>query len=192
MKNIKLIITLGTLTLLPMIGTANPLTGEEKPAATSSKLDQHDQTFLKHAAEMNMLQIELGKVAEKISTDPNIKKIGADLQKDHSATMEKLESLASSKGVTLPSELSAADRSMIQALEKKAGEKFDHEFLTLNAKEHEKALKVFQNAIGRTKDSEIKSWAEQMVPKLQEHLNVAKSGLKMEPVGEKKQHKSKY
>ena len=156
------------------------------PALQHGTLDRKDHEFLKKAAEINLTEIELGKIAERNSTDPNIKKFAGTLVKDHMAANQKLERLAASKGVTLPMEPSVWDRHTLASMQKEKGEKFDKAFLAFNIKGHEGAVSLYEKEMKRVQDPDIKAWAQKMLPELQHHLAMAKSG-HTEMVGEKPQ-----
>lgn len=186
-------ITLSAVVAIAFAGTAwaaNPPGAIEKKSSSTmtqpGKLDQHDQDFLKKAAEINLTEIELGKVAERLSTDPNVKKLGSHLIKDHSEAKQKLDRLAASKGVSLPNEIPFMDRHSLSSLEKQQGDKFNKEFLSFNIKGHEKAIDLFRKEASRTQDPDIKAWAEKMLPNLKNHLAMAQSS-HTEAVGEKSQ-----
>ena len=187
-------IAVTALALAATTGAAES-TKEKKAAPATAltekgKLDSKDQDFLKQAAEINLTEIELGKVAERVSSDPNIKKIAAMIVKDHTAANQKLERLAASKGVTLPTAVSGGERRSLNSLEKEQGDKFNKEFLSFNMKGHEKAIALFEKEAARTQDPDIKAWAQKMVPELKEHLAMSHSG-KTEVVGEKQKSQLK-
>ena len=200
MKSIYLTTLCGTvIAVLALAGTvraANETGTMEKknepaPAMTEQgKLDRHDHEFLKKAAEINLTEIALGKAAER-SSDPNIKKIAVMLVKDHSEANRNLERLAASKGVTLPTEPSAWDRHSLNSIEKEQGDKFNKEFLAFNLKGHEKAIALFEKEAARTRDPDIKAWAQKMVPALKEHLAMSQSG-KPESIAEKSKGQMKH
>ena len=154
------------------------------------KLDRQDEAFLKKAAEINLTEIELGKVAQQVSTDPNIKKVAESIVKDHQEANRELDRLAASKGVAVPTEVSIWDRHALNSLEKEQGDKFNKEFLSFNMKGHEKAIALFEREAARTQDPEIKAWAQKMVPALKEHLAMSHSG-KPESVAEKTKREQK-
>ena len=191
MKRIYLT-TLCTIAIatLALVGTTQAANEPSQPAAPGTavteqgKLDRHDHAFLKKAAEINLTEIQLGKIAEQRSSDPNIKKIAASIVKDHQEANRNLERLAASKGVTLPTEPSIWERRSISSLEGEQGDKLNKEYLSLNQKGHEKALALFEKESARTQDPDIKAWAQKMVPSLREHLAMALSG-KPEAVAEK-------
>lgn len=191
MKRIHLLTLCGTvIATFALLGSAQAANEPSQPAAPGSamteqgKLDRHDHAFLKKAAEINLTEIQLGKIAEKVSTDQNVKKLASVIIKDHQEANKNLERLAASKGVTLPTEPSIWERRDISSLEKEQGDKFNKEFLSLNQKGHEKALALYEKESARTQDPDIRAWANKMVPSLREHLAMALKG-KPEAVAEK-------
>ena len=178
---------------LALAGTASAVDTSANAKAKASpgtamvekgKLDSKDKDFLKKAAEINLTEIELGKVAERVSNDPNIKKMAAMIVKDHSNANQKLERLAASKGVILPNAIPSSEKNALSAIEKQQGDKFNKEFLSFNMKGHEKAISLFEKEASRTQDPDIKAWAQKMIPDLKEHLAMAQSG-HPQAVGEK-------
>ena len=176
---------------LALAGTAGAAeTTKAKKASSETamtekgKLDQKDQDFLKKAAEINLTEIELGKVAERVSTDPNIKKMAGMIVKDHAQANNQLARLAASKGVTLPTAVPTGEQRTLNSIEKAQGDKFNKEFLSFNTKGHQEAIALFEKESARTQDPDIKAWAQKMVPALKEHLAMAQHE-SMQAVGEK-------
>lgn len=168
--------------------TGSPQSTMNQPTSgpqEKGKLSREDEAFLKKAAGINLSEIEAGKLAERMSSDPKVKQLGSMLIKDHTEAHRKLERLAASKGVTLPTELSMWDRKSLSSLQNESGDKFNKDFLAFNLKGHEKAVSLFEKESARTQDPDIKAWAQKMVPALKEHLAMAKSGTPS-MVGEKK------
>lgn len=187
--HLTLFFTLAAFAMPLGVRAANePAQPPPAPVAEQGKLDRHDRAFLKQAAEVNLKEIELGKLAEQRATNPNLKKIGAMLVKDHEQAAQSLSRLAASKGVALPGELSTWNRRSIDKLQKEQGEAFDKEFLSLSSKGHERTVALFEKESARTQDPDIKAWAQKMIPSLKEHLAVSQS-VKPEAVAEKPQKK---
>ncbi len=170
----------------PSATPATPAAPERGKAAEVGKLDHHDQEFLRKAAGINLVEIELGKAAEKSSTDPKVKKFAASIVRDHSEANQKLARLAASKGYALPDKISSWDRHSLNQLEKEQGEQFNRSFLSFNIKGHEKALDLYEKAATHAQDPDIKAYAEKVLPRLKEHLALARNNT-LEAVGEKQQ-----
>ncbi|PYV89048.1 MAG: hypothetical protein DMG90_12705 [Acidobacteria bacterium] len=104
-----------------------------------------------------------------------MKKFGQRMVDDHSKANDQLKQLASSKGIDVPSELNAKDKATKERLSKLSGEQFDRAYMQDMVKDHTKDVSEFQHESKSGKDSEIKNFASQTLPTLQEHLTQAKT-----------------
>ena len=206
MKRIKTITALASaLVTLVLAGSgqaADPAAGAEvakseprtttksAPIGEKTALPGSDQSFLQKAAEMNHYEIALGKIAERASSNPEIRKIGQNIVRNHTAANQQLEKLAASKGVTLPSATSQAQQQKIASLESKTGEQFDKAFMQDQLQSAQQSISTFERERSRTADPEIKSWADSMIPRLKDHLATLKTS-RPEAVGEKTQKPQK-
>ena len=62
---------------------------------------EKDSEFLMAVAEVDMKEIELGKLAQK-SANADVKALGTMMVTEHSKTSEEVKALAASKNITLP------------------------------------------------------------------------------------------
>lgn len=144
-----------------------------KPSANGSKLDKSDVKFIENAAMDSLAEVELGKLAQSRAQSPSVKDFGARMVKDHAKANDELNPIADAKGVALPS---GPDRSHQKALDKlasKSGEDFDKDFMDHMVKDHKKAVKDFEKESKKAKDADVKNWASNTLPTLEEHLRMA-------------------
>lgn len=160
--------------------TGRPEAVGEKVAAPGT-----DQSFLQRAAEMNLYEIELGKIAERAASNPEIRKLAQEAIKNHTAANQQLGKLAAAKGITLPSSPSKMQQRKIAMLESKKGAQFDKAFLQDQVQSTQQSISTYEREHGRTADPEIKEWAQSMLPKLKDHLAVLQTS-RPEAVGEQK------
>lgn len=66
--------------------------------------DNPDESFFKNATQAGIAEVEAGKMAETQCTSAAVKEFAAMMVKDHSAANAKLQKIAMSKGVELPTE----------------------------------------------------------------------------------------
>ena len=164
---------------------APPAVTEQQPSQQQpGNLTAGERNFLQSAAEINATVIEAGKLAEEKSNDPNIKKIGQDLVRDHTAANQQLQRLASSKGVSLTLEPTSSQQRMIDRLSETSGDRFNQQFLRLTRAGSQRALSLFERTSRRAQDPDIRSWAGQMVSPIHGHIAMLKSA-HPEPVAEK-------
>ena len=154
-----------------------PLTQKESNATETSKsgsLSAADKNFVKKAAEANMAEVELGNLAKEKASSPEVKQFGERMVTDHTKANEELKTVASEKGVTLPTDLDAKDKATKQRLEKLSGEQFDRAYMNDMVKDHTKDVSEFKKESAAAKDPAVKSYASQTLPTLEDHLKEAR------------------
>jgi putative membrane protein len=141
--------------------------------AEHGQLSSRDYKFLKEAASGGMAEVEVGQLAKTKGTDPSVRAFGERMVTDHQKANDELKQIASTKGATIPSEISHSERSTIDKLQKAEGAQFDKEFASAMVKDHKKDVKDFKDAADDVKDAELKAFAQKTLATLQEHLRMA-------------------
>jgi putative membrane protein len=139
------------------------------------KLSASDQKFVTKAAQGGQAEVELGKLATEKASSDEVKKFGQRMVDDHGKAGEQLKQLADSKGVTLPSDLEPKAKAEKDKLSKLSGEQFDREYMTYMVKDHKKDVAEFRHESKAAKDGDVKSFASQTLPTLEDHLKQAQS-----------------
>jgi putative membrane protein len=145
-----------------------------KSETSSGSLSSADQNFVKKAAEGGMAEVELGNLAKEKASSSEVKQFGERMVTDHSKANEQLKSIASEKGVTLPTTLDAKDQATKERLSKLSGEQFDRAYMNDMVKDHTKDVSEFKKESTSAKDPDIKSFASQTLPTLEDHLKEAR------------------
>jgi putative membrane protein len=141
----------------------------------SSQLSPSDKTFIKKAAEGGMAEVELGKLAAEKGSSEDVKKFGQRMVEDHSKANDQLKQVASSKGVEVPADLNAKDKATKARLSKLSGEQFDKAYMSDMVKDHQQDVAEFRKESKMAKDPEVKSFASQTLPVIEDHLKEARS-----------------
>lgn len=135
-------------------------------------------TFVKKAALDGMTEVELGRIALAKTQDPAIRKFAQQMVDDHTKANGKLASLAKARGFTVPAELDAEHKAMVQALNAKSGAAFDTAYSEAMNKAHARAVALFEGASTST-DNDLARFAKSTLPTLNEHKQMAHSLPKM-------------
>ncbi len=144
-------------------------------ANAATKSSPADTKFMKEAAEGGMAEVALGKLAVEKASNSEVKKFGQRMVDDHTKANNELKQLASQKNVTLPQDLSAKDKAMKAKLENLSGEQFDQSYMKGMVKDHKKDVSDFRRESTSAKDPDVKKFASQTLPTLEEHLKQAES-----------------
>jgi len=156
-------------------GSSQDSSKSASSASGSSQLSAADQTFVKKAAQGGMAEVELGKLATQKASSEDVKKFGQRMVDDHTKANDQLKQIAGNKGVTLPTDLNSKDQAMKERLSKLDGEKFDQAYMKNMVRDHTKDVSEFRKESTSGKDSDLKSFASQTLPTLEDHLKEAKN-----------------
>ncbi|MCC9064512.1 DUF4142 domain-containing protein [Flavobacterium piscisymbiosum] len=133
-----------------------------------------DSEFLVDIAEVNLAEIEIGKLAQTKSTNPEVKKFGKMLVDEHTKSASEVSALAKAKNFTLPTSLTEDGQEEYKKLNEKSGLDFDKKFADMMIDGHEKAIDKLQKATKDAKDEDVKLWASNNIAPLTAHLEHAK------------------
>jgi len=122
-----------------------------------------------------MAEVELGKLAQEKGSSQSVKDFGAMMVKDHSAANEKLESLAASKNITLPTGPSAASKAEHAKLEALSGAAFDQAYIKAMVKGHEQTAELLKKEMSSGQDEDAKAFAQSILPTVESHLKEARA-----------------
>jgi putative membrane protein len=145
------------------------------PAAVLAAANSPDESFYKTAAEAGISEVSLGKLAQDKSPSKEIMDFGAMMVKDHSAANEKLQALAASKNITLPTSASVGEMATKAKLEVLKGDTFDKSYIKSQVKAHEDTLKLLNKEIASGQDSDAQAFAKSVRPTVQGHLKAIRA-----------------
>jgi putative membrane protein len=151
-----------------------PATGRSSEHAKSS-LSHSDRKFIEEAAKGGMAEVELAKVAQERASSPEVKQFAQRMEQDHSKANEQLRQLAQEKGVTMPAGPKLGEKHEMSKLSKLQGEEFDRAYMDHMVKDHEKDVKEFRKEAQKAKDPDVKAFAQQTAPILEQHLQLAQN-----------------
>ena len=142
-------------------------------AQSTPNVSPTDKQFVQEAAQGGAAEVELGTLATQKASSADVKQFGQRMVDDHSRANQQLKAIAQSKGIDVPAAPSAKDKAIAAKLEKLSGTQFDDAYMNLMVRDHKKDVTDFQKASKSATDPQIKEFAEQTLPTLQEHLQQA-------------------
>jgi putative membrane protein len=147
-------------------------TGERTGMAA---LSSRDSDFLMDAAMGGMMEVHLGKMAVQFGQSAAVKEFGQRMIDDHSKANAELMQLASTKGITLPTELDQKHRNQANKLQRMKGAEFDSAYAKMMLKDHSDDVEDFEKQSTRGEDPDLKAFATKSLPTLQEHLQMVRA-----------------
>lgn len=179
--NISKMIYVGSLTVfLTCLGSWAVLAHQDATTSTPRSVqgDASDARFTKAATLGGMAEIQLGKLASERGSNEVVKAFGERMVVEHGAAGDQLKAAAQKDNITLPSNLAPKTQQTVSRLSKLSGSAFDRAYAQDMVEDHEKDLADFQREVNAGKNEDMKAFASQTIPMIQEHLNQAREMLK--------------
>lgn len=150
----------------------------------TSNLEQDDQTilvvendnnadFLMEAAEMQLEEISLGKLAQEKGTSSHVKELGQMMETEHKKSFAELKALSQSKSVLIPTAITEDSQDNYNKLADKSGNEFGKAYSKMMVDHHKDAISLFEKAANDSEDQEIRAWASEKLSVLKTHLEHA-------------------
>ena len=135
-----------------------------------------DAQFVTKAAQGNLAEVALGKLATEKGQSDDVKKFGQKMVDDHSKAQQDLEGVASKNNWNVPKDVSAEQRAEQQKLEKLSGAAFDRAYVQMMVKDHTMDVAEFKKEAASTSaNSDLKDFATRTYPTLEDHLTQIKA-----------------
>ena len=154
---------------------ANGPMGPNTPDTTPMPSKVDDKKFLKDAAMGGMTEVELGKLAAQKASRDDVKQFGQKMVDDHTKANDQLKEIASKESIEVPGTLDSKHQSRIDKLSKLSGADFDKAYIKDQLKDHQTDVKEFNAEAQGGTDPNIKTFASNTLPTLQEHLEMVKN-----------------
>ena len=150
-----------------------PALTQEKAARGSG---MSDQQFVDFAAQTDMIEANLGQLAQSVASSQPVKDYAQMLVTDHTNDFNQLYGIAHQANLNVPDAIDAEhNKMMIDPFEKLKGAGFDHRYIHEMIEGHTKAIAVYKKEAADAQNAALKSYAEQTLPALQKHLDGAKA-----------------
>jgi putative membrane protein len=137
------------------------------------QLSSSDYRFAKEAARGGMFEVQLGNIAASNSRNASVQQFGQKMVADHGKAGQELSQIATRKGATLPSDLSAKEQREVDRLQKLNGAEFDKAYMASMVRAHKADEKAFKKASEEVQDPDLKAFAANTLMIVQSHLKMA-------------------
>jgi putative membrane protein len=166
MKRFILAVALLTLALPAMV------VAQGSPSAAPSA---ETEKFVHTAANANAFEIQSSQIALQKTADEQVKDFANLMIKDHTRIGEEFKSIAQRQNLQLPKGFDSKSQSLLKRLQSESGTRFDRTYAPMMLKGHQQAVKLFRSYAQNGDDQQLKQWAQQTLPTLQEHLRRAEA-----------------
>jgi len=133
-----------------------------------------DASFVQTAAQGGMAEIAMAKLAEQKSHSRAVRHFAEKMVTDHTAADQQLQQIAQTKGAVVPTSVDDEQQAALTKLQGESGRTFDRDYIDGQVKDHEAMLSAFQTEESSGSDADLKKFAADTIPVIQEHLDMAK------------------
>ena len=143
--------------------------------STMNVVREDQVAFMVRAASANMMEVETGRLAEKLGSNAEVKAFGKSMVNDHTKANQELKEIAAAKNIALPTTVGNEDQKHISKLSKLSGPEFDKEYISMMVTDHRKDTDHFRRATQDEEfDPEVRAFARKTLPVLEKHLEEAR------------------
>ncbi|MBX0332907.1 DUF4142 domain-containing protein [Pontibacter sp. HSC-14F20] len=132
------------------------------------------QEFVQRAAASDMFEIQTGNMALQKSTMQEVRDFAQEIVTDHTASSQELMTLAQQKNLQVPTTLPQEKQAIVTRLDGKTDTPFDKDFADVQEDAHEEAVELYEQAVEDLEDTELRAFAQKILPKLRMHLEHAR------------------
>jgi putative membrane protein len=132
-----------------------------------------EQDFMMKAAQANLSEIDIARFAIAKSTNSEVRNYANMIQSDNPRALVDLTDLMKTKHVSGPNTLPAQTQQDIMRMNALSGAEFDREFVNMMVADQQKAVELFRDQSTTAQDSDLKKYIDDVLPKLDMHLEKA-------------------
>lgn len=149
------------------LAAALPLSSGWAQTAASS-----DRSFVEQAGHAGAAEVQSATLAESHAHRADVRSLARTLLRDHDWINEKLAMVAQHDSMTVPTAPDQHQDMMMQHLRRMHGASFDRHWLDDQAMMHEQAIRLFRTEAEQGNDPSLKSFADKVLPRLEQHLRM--------------------
>jgi putative membrane protein len=155
--------------LLAAMLLAAPVRAADQDKGSGSSANDPDKTFIEAASVHGMFEQKLSEVAAQQASDSRVKQFAQKMVDDHKNANEQLKQVAQKIGVSVPGDLPEMKQRELDAIKSQQGKDFDQAYLSCMKALHLHDVSVFADKAQIAKNQDVKQFAQQTLPTLQQH-----------------------
>ncbi|HET8574285.1 MAG TPA: DUF4142 domain-containing protein [Edaphocola sp.] len=136
-----------------------------------------DETFVKKAQLGGNKEVRLGQLASEKAVAREVKEYGEMMIKDHQEANAELTRMVQQRNYQPVNDADKDADKAFDKLSRYSADDFDEAYMKAMVKDHEKVVALFEKEAENGNDPEIRQWAKEKLPVLQQHLSDAKNVL---------------
>lgn len=142
-------------------------------AQVTPTLSTTDATFINTVGQAGVEEVQFGQLAQTKAASPAIRRFARQMVAQHTTANQQLMALGQSKQLTPPTDMDTMHTQMFSDLQGLRGRAFDKRYMDGQVQDHQAVVAAFQTEAQNGTDADVKAWAAQNLPMMQQHLSMA-------------------
>jgi putative membrane protein len=143
--------------------------------AASAALSSGDRNFVQAATSGGLAEVATAQLVQQRSASPQVRKFADRMIADHTQANSELQQIVEQQDITLSTQPIGKDAAAEAKLRSLNGAAFDRAYLQAAVSDHQQAIALFSREASSGQDPALKAFAQQKLPMLQQHLQLAQS-----------------
>jgi len=135
--------------------------------------DEQAKSFLIDAIEGNLAEVQMGQLAQKLSTTTSVRAYGQMLEQEHTVANQKARAAASAMQVKPPTQPNSKQKADFERLSQLIGITFDEQFADHMVTDHKEDIQKYEKAAAM--NNPAGNYAKEVLPTLRKHEQNAQS-----------------
>lgn len=138
-----------------------------------SNNNERDSKFLVEAAQINLEEIQLGRLAMQNGHEKHVKDLGEMMVDAHTESHRNLVALARSISIEIPTTTTNNAKNAYARLDQNSGKDFDKAYTDMLVSGHKDAISTYEKASEFSDDIEVQKFATSTLRDMRKHLDHA-------------------
>lgn len=153
-----------------------PTSAMATPSMATTKVTAPDQQLINEIGYANLAEISTGQLALTKSQDVKVRSYAQRMIDDHTRAMKELQTLAQSKGGTVPTETDLKHKAIALELSALSGGLFDRQYMSqAGVSAHQRTHELLANVQRDANDPALRTHARMILPVIHSHLTEAQA-----------------
>jgi len=151
--------------------TADQNAADNAATQTASANAMTANDFVQTAAVANMFEIKSSELARDHAESDQVKTFAQKMIDDHTKAGDDMKAAVESANadITVPTDLDQPHKDMLDKLQAANGADFDRQYVDMQVKAHDDAVKLFQDFAEKGDNDQVKQFAQNTLPTLKDH-----------------------
>lgn len=142
-------------------------------AESQDQAAEQDTVFAEQAYDGNLVQIRLGKIAQEQAETQEVKDFGKRMAAEHAKANDELKGILGDMGLEKSDDMPDSVQETAKNFEGMGGQELGAAYMDKMLEVHQNAIDLYNAAIKDVENEDLKSYAENTLPSLEEHLKEA-------------------